>query len=89
MAETAIEWTERSCYPVGGILDRLDAQADRSPLARDAARVIRRLVEQLSTTETDLIEAEFSRYAHAVEIERMKDHRAAFEARRNAKAGRR
>lgn len=76
---------------IGGILDRLDAQADTSPLARDAARVIRRLVEQLSTTETELIDAEFSRYAHAVEIARMSDARTAFWAGRDAakKAARR
>lgn len=57
---------------VGGVLDRLDAQADRNALARDAARVIRRLAEQLSSLDEDLTEAEFSRYAHAVEIDRMR-----------------
>lgn len=76
---------------VGAILDRLDAQADRSVLARDAARLIRRLVEQLSALDEDLTEAEFSRYAHAVEIARMSDARTAFWAGRDAakKAARR
>ncbi len=44
---------------VSDVLDRLDARADRDPLARDAARVIRRLTEQLSTLDGDLTEAEF------------------------------
>lgn len=69
---------------VGGTLDRLDAQAGRDPLARDAARLIRRLIEYLSTLDEDLTEAEFSRYAHAVEIARMSDARTAFWAGRDA-----
>jgi hypothetical protein len=56
---------------IANVLDRLDAQAGQSLLARDAARVIRRLLEQMSSTEADLMETEFSRYAHAVEIDRL------------------
>ena len=69
---------------ISAVLDRLDAQADTNILARDAARAIRRLTEQLSTTEAELTEAELSRFAHAVEIDRMKDHRRAWEDRRAA-----
>jgi len=72
---------------IGNVLDRLDAQADRISLHRDAAKVIRRLVEQLSTTETELIDSEFSRYAHVVEIERMTQNRIAA-AKANLKRGR-
>jgi hypothetical protein len=65
---TLTKWMSDS---VASVLDRLDAQARQSPLARDAARVIRLLMEQMSSTEADLIETEFSRYAHAVEIDRL------------------
>lgn len=74
---------------IGSVLDRLDAQAGQSILARDAARVIRRLIEQMSSTEADLIETEFSRYAYVVELDRMRDYRSNFEARKAMKAARR
>ena len=75
---------------IGGVLDRLEAQADHNALARDAAKVIRRLTEQISTVETDLIEAEFSRYAHAAEIDRMNDVRRSWhDNRTKMKAARR
>lgn len=67
---------------VGTVLDRLDARAGEDVLFRDAARVIRRMAEQLSTTEAELIEAEFGRYAHAVEVTKLRDHQQAWEARR-------
>ncbi|WP_100962615.1 hypothetical protein [Bosea sp. FBZP-16] len=78
---------DQSPSSVGSVLDRLDARAHEGALFRDAARVIRRLTEQVSTVEAELIEAELSRFAHAVEIDRMNDHRRAFAERRAAKAG--
>jgi hypothetical protein len=74
---------------IGSVLDRLDAQAGQNTLARDAARVIRRLMEQISTTEAELLETEFSRFAYVVEFERMRDLRSSFEARKAMKVGKR
>ena len=74
---------------IGSVLDRLDAQASYDALARDAAHVIRRLTEQLSDMDRDLTEAEFSRYAHAVELDRIMDRRRNWEQRRNQKAAKR
>ncbi len=64
---------------IGAVLDRLDARQG-DPLARDAARVIRRLAEQLTVAEAELIDADFGRMANAAEVDQLRT----FMARRAA-----
>jgi len=74
---------------VGGVLDRLDARANNDALARESARLIRRLLEQLSTAESEYVETEFSRMAWIDEADRALNMRRVFEERRQLKAARR
>lgn len=73
---------------IGALLDRL-AKFPDVPLCQDAARTIRRLTECLTMAEIERDAAEVSAWAHAAEIDRVKDHRRAWEERRAAKAGKR
>lgn len=70
------------------LLAELDRRGRNDATAFCAARVIRNLEIQLASVEEELLESEFSRYAHAAEIHRMNDHRRSWETRRAQKAAR-
>lgn len=72
---------------IGAVLDRLAPHLD-IPLIAAAASAIRRLSECVSMAELERDEAELRAWALAVEIDRMTDHRRAWEARRAQKAAR-
>lgn len=70
---------------IGAVLDRLRPHLD-VPLIAQAARTIRRLAECVSLAEWERDEAELRAWAYLAEIDRMTDHRRAWEERRRQKA---
>jgi hypothetical protein len=60
---------------IGTILQQLVLRGDRLGLA--AARIIRSQEDTIMTLDNEVVEAEWRALAHAVEIERMADHRYA------------
>jgi len=62
---------------IPALLSRLEAAPRADCLAREAAIVIRTLMLQVGTLDAEIVEAEWRAISHAVEIERMADHRYA------------
>lgn len=79
----AVEAVDIDRASVAVVLQMLDARGDVLSLA--AARIIRSQEVTILSLDNEVVEAEWRVIAHAAEIDRMKDHRTAFAAKRAVK----